>query len=739
MSTAEQSRVIDRLGAPLFVVAIFASAFLLFVVQPMVGKRILPWFGGAPAVWTLCLAFYQTTLFLGYAYAHLLIRFARPSLQLGIHALVFTCAVVSLPVLPGDAWKQGALGEPSSSILAMLSANVALPFLVLAATGPLVQAWFARRYPDRSPYPLYAVSNFGSLLALLGYPILIEPRLPLSTTGGFWSVAFTCTAAAVLACAALARRDRAGVGIETAALHSAGDPRRPWRVVLWFLLAGSAVVVLMGVTNQLCLNLASVPFLWILPLVAYLASFILCFGSERAYRRAPYVVLMGVALFLCYGGPLWGPIASRSFHDVAFASSAMIAFHLLLLFATCMVLHGELYRLRPPARSLTAFYLFVSGGGALGGIFVGVVAPRIFDRYSELPLGLALAWLAVLASCWHDARGWLHAGVPRWRWGVVGALTLALFAYVGERAVDTSDRMIHEERTFFGVLRVVEGELGEPRRLYSGTTIHGAQFLHSSLRRSATSYYGAITGIGFALQQEGSRAPRRIGVVGLGAGTLAAYGRPGDSFRFYEIDPAVIRVARDEGYFTFLADSEAEIAIVPGDARLSLAEEQTRGATQDFDVLVVDAFNSDAIPVHLLTREAFEIYARALHEGGLLAVHVSNAHLDLVPLVSRAGHSVGMSGLHIDNVRAPRRLSLPAEWIVLSRDAGRIRSLEDFIERRREELRLNPQVIATQRLDDIALETGPLWTDDYSDLFGLLRVRAKRGDLDVPAPARPAR
>ena len=406
MVSATQAGAGPRLFQLLFVGTIFASAFLIFLVQPVVGKRILPWFGGAPGVWTLCLAFYQATLFLGYAYAHLLIRYTRPSLQLIIHGLFFTAAVLTLPVLPGDAWKPDALGEPSTSILVILSVNVALPFFVLAATGPLIQAWFARRYADRSPYPLYAVSNVGSLLALIAYPILIEPRLSLFSTGSLWSIAFSVTGVAVLGCAALALRNRAGAVTGAASSLQSTHAPQPARLALWFLLAGAAVVVLMGVTNQLCLDLASVPFLWILPLVAYLTSFILCFGSERAYQRAPYIALAGVAFLFCYGVPLWRPFVPISFYALFASAPAQIALHCLLLFTSCMVLHGELYRLRPAAHSLTTFYLCVSGGGALGGILVGIVAPRIFDGYYELPLGLALAWLLLLATlCTMRATG----------------------------------------------------------------------------------------------------------------------------------------------------------------------------------------------------------------------------------------------------------------------------------------------------------------------------------------------
>ena len=709
----------DRTGTPLFAAVIFASAFLIFLVQPMVGKRILPWFGGAPAVWTLCLAFYQITLFAGYAYAHALIRYAPPRRQLVVHGLIIAGALLALPVLPSEAWVPEAGSEPSRAILTILGVKVALPFLALAATGPLLQAWFARRFPGRSPYPLYAVSNAGSLLALLSYPFLLEPRLSLSTTGTLWSLAFAVTGVAVLVCARLAGR-----GVEAApADPAAGAPSASGaggvRVALWFALAACAVVLLMGVTNELCLDVASVPFLWILPLSVYLVSFILCFGSERRTRRLPYLALAAVPFALPLASELFG-LGGSGLLEVAASVQGQILLLCTLLFGACMLLHGELHRLRPPAASLTGFYLCISGGGALGGIFVGLVAPRLFDDYHEFRLGVAAACLLLLAARSQDAQGWLHRTAPRWRWGLAAALATALIWQLERGAGAGSEATLLQERTFFGVLRVQQRGDGEnvQRQLLSGTTIHGVQFPGSA--RRPTSYFGELTGIGLALSQRDPQRPSTLGVIGLGIGTLAAYGRPGDRFRFYEIDPAVIRIAGDPAHFTFLADSAAQIEIVEGDARLSLARELEQGGPGAFDYLIVDAFSSDAIPVHLLTREAFELYGRMLRPDGWLAVHASNRRLELAPLVARLGASTGFSVLAIRTENLGRYLSAHSVWLFLARDRARIQSLAQFALRRQRELGLAPDAIRLKSFSADELAEVPLWTDDYSDLFRVM-------------------
>lgn len=729
--TAESAERAADAGArswiALYALAIFASAFLIFLVQPMVGKRILPWFGGVAAVWTLCLAFYQTTLFAGYAYAHLLIRYASPRAQLGIHTVAVAAALVSLPVLPSSPSVALQGGDPTLEILRLLGANVALPFLVLASTGPLVQAWFARAYAERSPYPLYAVSNLGSLLALFAYPFLLEPRLPLSDTGTLWSLAFGVTAFSVLACALPSVRAGSVVtGGGDAAGQAPRGRRDPLDVALWLLLSGCAVVLLMGVTNKLCLDVASIPFLWILPLTTYLLTFILCFSSEAFYRRGPLVAIAAIAFVLTLGRSLWfdwvGPGDLRIFLN---SLSVQIATYCALLFGACMILHGELYRLRPAARSLTLFYLCVSGGGALAGLFVGIAAPLLFDGYYELELGFALACVCFLVVRAHDPTSWRGRGAPRLRWSVIGLLSVVLFGYTSAAVVRSPSIVRHRERSFFGLLRVLESGQGAERQhqLQNGTTLHGVEFMSLSYRMLPTSYYGRATGLGLALAERPGDKPRRIGVVGLGVGTVAAYGRPGDLMRFYEVDPAVVRIARDDGYFAFLAGTPADVEVVVGDARLQLADEQARGVRQDFDFLIVDAFSSDAVPVHLLTREAFVHYMDALAPDGVMAVHVSNRHFELRGLVSRMASEVGAQSLQVANTMAPKFQSIPARWVMVARDREVLDGLSARMQRRRAAMGLARRAVAISPPRDAQLKRTPVWTDDYSDLFGLLRAK----------------
>ena len=723
-SDGENFKLGRLVGLALFSFGIFAGAFLIFFVQPMVAKRILPWFGGGPGVWTLCLMFYQSTLFLGYAYAHALVRFARPPIQLVIHGLVLVIAFALLPVLPGEAWKPGSQEDPSAGILGLLLANVALPFLVLAATGPLLQVWFARRYPGQSPYGLYAVSNIGSLAALLAFPSIVEPFLPLDTMGGFWSTGFVVAGSVILVCGALALRSQQAAPGEVAPEEvDADESVDRQRFALWLLLPACAVVLLMAVTNKLCLDVASLPFLWVLPLGVYLVTFILCFGSERFYPRsfcvgaatAGLVLQYGVAMFLpSYesGAPLFDSLPFQVF---------VFAF---ILFSLCMLMHGELYRLRPSPSRLTLFYLAVSGGGALGGLFVGLVAPSIFDGYFELPIGFALAGILMLWVLGRDQESWLHVGGPRWRFLATAAASVALIGYVTAQTFQVSPGLLHQERSFFGVLRVNEIVSDNPnamrRSLIHGTTLHGIQFLSDDLRRRPTSYFGLATGIGVALMQRPVGRSLNVGVVGLGVGTLAAYGRKSDRFRFYEIDPSVIEIASDGGYFTFISDSMASVEIVQGDARLSLQQELEETGGNAFDILVVDAFSSDAIPVHLMTRESFDLYFEHLKPGGILAVHVSNRYFDLRPIVYRIGIDMNVDITTLSNAPAGLGVASPAKWIFLSRNESRLRGLRSFTLTRLKKLGLEGEFMSFGVPARAGYEQVPLWTDDYSSLLALI-------------------
>ncbi|MDG2335636.1 MAG: fused MFS/spermidine synthase [Myxococcota bacterium] len=720
----------------LFATAIFLAAFLTFLIQPMVGKRILPWFGGAPAVWTLCLVFYQTALFFGYAYAYLLLRFVRPSLQLVVHSAVFGMALVLMPALPGEDWRPVGQVDETVHILTTLVANVALPFMALTSTGPLVQAWFARSYPSSSPYPLYAISNLGSLLALLAYPALLEPAFSLSSTAVLWSWAFVPAVLTILGCGLISFRipevelspavdgnERSG----GADMISAGGPNGgsgSIDVSLWLLLPAAAVLMLVGVTNKLCLDVASVPFLWVLPLTVYLLTFVFCFWSERAYFRPPWLLGLLVSLWFTFAAEFWAPLISPRSQLLLFSVYCQIPAYCLLLLSACMMMHGELYRLRPPATSLAGFYLCISGGGAVGGILAGVLVPLVFSDFFEFDLALGLVIMLFLLVCARDPSSTLCFRLPLWRWWLVGPLTLLLFVTSASFRLRENPYLRHQERGFFGVLKVVQ--IGDDstgqRQLMHGSTIHGVQFLDRESARMPTSYFGVATGVGLVLGALQNAEAHRVGIIGLGIGTLAAYGGDGDLFRFYEIDPGVVRIARDSGDFRYLQESEADIEVVLGDARLALEGEQELGNSQDFDVLVVDAFNSDSIPVHLLTEEAFRYYRAALAEDGLLTVHVSSRHFDFVDLISRVGFEVGLKSLRISTQNVPGYFSLKANWVILAEDASRLDEIQRGIAHRHRVLGLNPGALEMVRVGPGEVHHVPVWTDDYSNLFSFLKL-----------------
>lgn len=720
-----------RFGLPVvvFAAAIFSGAFLLFLVQPMVGKRILPWFGGGPGVWTVCLMFYQASLFLGYLYAHGLVRFFPARAQWGIHALVLGAALALLPVLPSDLWRPDGASDPGGSIVTLLLANVFVPFLALAATGPLLQAWFARGFPDRSPYPLFAVSNTGSFVALFLFPFVMEPFLPLERSGEFWSIGYLGAAALILVAGALTLRG--GRPDQTEAAPLVADEERSQKrgdAWLWVGLSACAVVLLMAMTNRLCMDVTSIPFLWVLPLGLYLLTFILCFGSERAYKRSLWIVLSLLALFVYHFIWFWlpGPSATSRLLKSILVQVPLLA---MTLFSVCMLLHGELYRIRPPARSLTSFYLAVSGGGALGGLFVGGVAVWIFNDYHELVTGYLFALVLIFWILARDPQSWMHWRGPHWRIILVFGLSVAVVGYSMVRTLHEPEGLIRKERSFFGVARIVDIEGDRPgldrRVLRHGTTVHGVQLLDEKLRGQPIGYYGVVTGIGMALAQRSKASPYRLGVLGLGAGTLAAYGRETDEFRFYEIDPVVVEMAGREGHFTYLEDSSADIEVVLGDARLSLQRELDSFGSQDFDLLVIDCFSSDSLPVHLLTKQALELYRAHLAPDGLLAFHISNRFFDLEPIIYRLASELDLSALTIKNQNAGIRLATRSWWVFLSPDPRSIMSLRAFAKNQKQSAGENAHKITIRSQPGNRNQITPLWTDDYSSLMSIL-VNAKR-------------
>jgi hypothetical protein len=584
-------------------IAISISAFLLFMVEPLFAKRILPWFGGSAAVWSTCLVFYQTALLFGYLYARVLTRYANSLLQAAVHIALLVLALFLLPIGPSDQWKPLAASAPTFDILFMLSATLGLPFIVLSATSPLLQFWLART-GEPAPYRFFALSNFASLAALLGYPILLEPHLDIWMQRVWWSVAF---GGFVTVCAVVAWLSRADVS--SAASLNKPEPLPVFRRLYWFSLSACGSMLLLSVTNHITQNVAAVPLLWVLPLAIYLLSFVFGFGTGNFYRRAVWLRLLALAL-----GLLGYSVYNIEAID---AMNRSLPIFLGGLFVCLMFCQGELYLNRPEPAGLTDFYLVIAAGGAAGAIFVGIVAPNIFEGVYELPFTLCATAVLALVSTWN--YGW----PLRILWIGVSACMAAVFV--------TNVNAYHENsllltRNFYGSLRVVQSPHAGPeqtRTLFHGTIQHGAEFLTPDKQRRPLTYYGRDSGIGIVLRECLPNEPRRVGVIGLGTGTLAAFGRPGDTFVFYELNPQVITVAN--ALFYFIRQSPAHVQTVEGDARLSLERER-----QPFDLLVLDAFSGDAIPVHLLTREALALYLRLLKPNGVIAFHVSNHYLALL-------------------------------------------------------------------------------------------------------------
>lgn len=685
---------------------IFCGAFLLFAIEPLIAKRVLPWFGGAAAVWMVCLLFFQVMLLLGYAYAHWLTSHFAISAQTRIHAAALALSLLLLPVYPGDSWRQTHSAHPAMRILLLLTATVGPPYLLLSATSPLLQRWYVSRHRG-APYHFYAVSNIGSMLALVSYPFAAEPYISTHHQAIAWSVAY---AGFAIFCGAMALAPRVSAANDTAPEPGAIDAAPPdWKLqALWIALAACGSALLLSVTNQICQNVASVPFLWILPLSLYLLSFIVCFGPSALYPRGFWLRLLGVTL----GGMAYALSPSFTGLPIRVAVPLFCGG----LFVACMFCNGELARLKPDPRHLTLFYLLIAFGGALGAFFVALVAPYVFTSFYELHI--ALAACAILVVAVHAADPDSSYSLRRLQPGgfVIAGLVVALLASLiqSTRADATSAHL--SLRNFYGRLRVIDGAVpnvtviqgdrvasrdDDPayRSLVNGIINHGLQFESPSRRRWATTYYGPDSGIGVAFKSLGKLGPVHAGIIGLGAGTTAVYGRSGDRFTYYEINPLVIQMAKQQ--FTFLGDSAASIDIVEGDARLSLEGEPP----QSFDLLAVDAFSGDSIPVHLLTREAFQLYFRHLKPDGVLAVHVSNQYLNLQPVVAGAAAALGKEAVLIVNTDDHPHGVYASNWILLgTKDGFEGRS---HIEGAGAELLPGPK--------------DRPWTDDFSNLFRALK------------------
>jgi hypothetical protein len=671
----------------LYVSTIFLSAFLLFQIQPMIAKMILPWFGGSAAVWITAMLFFQTALLGGYLYAHWSVRSLRPRTQTSVHVLLLGISLMLLPVAPSLSWKPTGSEDPVLRILGLLAFSIGLPYFLLSTTSPLIQAWYARKHQAGFPYRLFALSNLASLLGLLAYPVFVEPAVTLRQQSLGWSASYAIFVFLGIAAAFISSRSTSTAACRANEIKP-GDPAdcRPPRAreqVLWLLLAACASALLLSVTNHLTQNVASIPFLWVLPLGLYLFTFILTFDYERLYDQKVFIWLLIAAL----GGMTYGLGRWNSRTDLRL----VIPVFSVGLFLCCMFFHGELVKRKPAPEYLTSFYLMLSLGGALGGVLVGLAAPKFLPGNFELPLALIACALLMLFVI--DYRRWRLAVAVSWAVAIGVMLTGGYYisSYVRSSLV--------MERNFYGSLRVNEDKPGtedEIRTLVHGTVIHGKQFTAPDRRREHITYYGPSSGVGLAVNYL-RHSRLKVGVIGLGAGSLAAYAQPGDVFRFYEINPLVEKLARSE--FTYLANCRGKTEIILGDGRLSLEREPD----QQYDLLVVDAFSGDSVPVHLLTRQAMELYFRHVKPGGILALNITNSHLDLASVVEKLSLALGKRAVLVTNNEDKVREINHARWALVS-----------------------SKPIASSAIQNAAtrLVSRPdlrVWTDDYNNLFQILK------------------
>jgi len=672
-----------------YALTIFASAFLLFMVQPIMAKQILPWFGGSAAVWTTCLMFFQLVLLCGYAYADWTIRFLKPRTQVILHAVLLVASLISLPIIAGGSWKPEGDEDPTGLILGLLTATIGLPYFLLSATGPLLQAWFARSYPAaRNVYRLFALSNGASLIALVAYPFVVEPYITTREQSITWSIGYALFVALCVISAYFSLRPAADAAVQPAGSATpVGPAPHAADYLLWLTLAALGTFMLIAVTNHITHDVASVPFLWILPLTLYLLSFVLCFEGRNWYQRRIFIA----PLLIVICAMAWALHADEGIMDIKEA----VPLFAIGLFVMCMFFHGELAALKPAPRYLTGYYLMISLGGAVGGLLVGFVAPKLFNTYYEF--GLGLVGTALLAA-YVSRRA--YPVLPALALFATGFTVFHLFIYINMLSTDV--RVM--SRNFYGTLRVKDygnaGAIDNTRRLMHGVIMHGEQYLAPGRQLQPTTYYGPDSGIGrsIAIKHVATRE-MRVGVVGLGTGTLAAYGRKGDHYRFYEINPQVIDIARSE--FSYLDSSAAQVETLLGDARLTMEREPA----QRYDLLAIDAFSSDSIPTHLMTYQAMGVYLKNMQPDGIIAFHVTNRFLNLAPVVKRIADEHGLHTTLISDDPEDVSDFSRTDWVLVSRSATAL---------------AHPHIAeAAKTIGNIAGLR--LWTDSFNNLFKILK------------------
>lgn len=659
---------------------VFVAAFLLFSVQPLISKFILPWFGGSSSVWISAMMFFQVILLAGYATAYLISHLKRPH-QFFVYVVILLAAVFFLPIIP-DSTSGQVLSQinPSLYIFWILLASVGLPYFILALSSPLLQSWYADDSESKvSPYRLYAFSNGGSLLGLLSYPILIEPLFDLEDQTKIWSVIFIAFVSGAFFLSLKWRNiTKTAKSSEQGSEESIKKPTLLDRA-FWVLLPFAAVIILLSVTNYITQDLVAVPFLWILPLVLYLLSFIITFYSREFYDRRfvfPIFIIASLLsvpfMFVGKGSPLF----------------FLLGVPLVITMVHCTTCHGELYRLRPGSKYLTSFYLYLSLGGALGGIFVSLLSPIILKLYFELHFAIVFTLLLIFVL-WLRDKEWLKTlKRPRSSKFMIVSVFIFIFAALlyHTKVVTYAPKYIW--RDFYGVVRIYESKT--EKKMYHGSTLHGTQFLDAEKECLPTAYYGYSSGLGQVVEKS-DKENLKVGVVGLGVGTAAVYG---DYVRFYELNPHVAELAESE--FTFLSNCAKNYDILLGDGRLLLEKEED----QNFDILVLDAFSSDNIPAHLLTKEAFATYLRHIGEKGVIAVHISNRYIDLEPVIGGIASEYGLEAAIVEDKGDIESSTYKSHWAILTYDKDFLTQIEE---------------------KDVDFDKRVLWTDKYSNLFNILR------------------
>ena len=682
----------------LFLITVFVSAFLLFQVQPFIAKVILPYYGGSATVWTSCMLFFQLLLLAGYSYAHVLqkLSFQR---QWQVHVALLIIASIVLPFTTPIPDITGISSNPMVSILLTLTLAIGLPYFTLSATGPLVQRWLTLSNENKVPYKLYSLSNVGSLLALISYPFLFEPVLTLHQQTLFWSLGFICFAVIITTLALSIKKDIKHTNDQSSL---ALNKTSPVTLSLWLLLSALGVMLLVSTTNAMTQNVAPMPFLWVLPLALYLVSFIIAFHSPKWYVRWYWLAFFMISALMAIMLPAVGS---------HFDFTSQVLMYSFILFAGCMICHAELMKHAPAANKLTLFYLVIALGGVLGSALVSIVAPLVFDSFSEYPIAIIATLVLFILSLTVSYQGKTRIGMlPKaWALSLLGLAVIGLTALQLQLDKQLAQHQVASKRNFYGLLAVVDTKTnGKPeRRLIDGTTSHGTQALTPALATQAKSYYRANTGVALALEnyQPLTRAlsPIKVGLIGLGAGTLATYGQPGENYHFYELNPAVVDYAKQ--YFSYLDDSKANISIHIGDGRLLLQQALADNGSEQFDILVLDAFSGDAIPAHLLTLEAMQLYQAHLKEKGVLAIHISNSHLDLTNLTRNLAQAIGLDSRYFYTASTADEPNA-SQWVLMTNDQSLLRRYK-----------VKKHISPWPKHDNSEL----IWTDNYSNLLSVLK------------------